>query len=164
VERSVVPDASDRTRDERPIASTRADPVQLLADTPSDDLDFGDVRGQAHAERALEIAAAGGHHVLLIGTILSRRIELLVQVGFEEAGLLPGQGPELLAKVGHFGPELDLAHADPDGLDLELRNEDLGPPEEAGDRIPDKPLQGFGDVAAPAASGTHSTGEAARWA
>lgn len=29
--------------------------------------DMGDVRGQAEARRALEIAAAGGHHVLLLG-------------------------------------------------------------------------------------------------
>ena len=29
--------------------------------------DLADVRGQAHARRALEIAAAGGHHLLLLG-------------------------------------------------------------------------------------------------
>src|SRR5881409_3248824 len=39
----------------------------LFAERARDDVDFGDVKGQAHAKRALEVAAAGGHNLLMIG-------------------------------------------------------------------------------------------------
>lgn len=38
-----------------------------LSGSKQSDLDLADVRGQAYARRALEIAAAGGHHLLFVG-------------------------------------------------------------------------------------------------
>jgi|JI10StandDraft_1071094.scaffolds.fasta_scaffold60263_2 magnesium chelatase family protein len=91
----------------------RADPVITphFEDPPIDEvLDLKDVRGQAMARRALEVAAAGGHNLLLIGppgagkTMLSRRMSTLTPpMSFEErletsivasvAGLLPPDRP-----------------------------------------------------------------------
>lgn len=52
---------------EEPITLTRLQPSEAATGADSGGPDLRDVRGQAAAKRALEIAAAGGHSLLLVG-------------------------------------------------------------------------------------------------
>ena len=70
-----------------PIAATHIDYIEAPM------LDMADVRGQHSARRAMEIAAAGGHHILLIGspgcgkTLLASRLPGILPMASDEEAI-----------------------------------------------------------------------------
>jgi magnesium chelatase family protein len=111
----------------RVLEPCQVDLAALIGKAVQNDVDFSEVRGQAHVKRALEVAAAGGHNLLMTGppgsgkTMLARRISTILPAQtFEEAleitkihsilGLLPA-GQALVSKRVFRSPHHTISDA-----------------------------------------------------
>ncbi|MDL1970749.1 MAG: YifB family Mg chelatase-like AAA ATPase [Candidatus Desulfofervidaceae bacterium] len=122
-----LPELVEFLNDARTLPEINLDVQVIFSQQENYNIDFQEIKGQVHAKRALEIAAAGGHNVIMVGppgagkTMLARRLPtILPPLTFEEAlettriysvaGLLP-PGQALITKRPFRAPHHTISDA-----------------------------------------------------
>ena len=113
---NTLQEATDHLNESNIIPPYQIDLKSLFKKQENTGLEFGDIKGQSQAKRALEICAAGGHNLLMMGspgagkTLLSRSLpSILPPLDIEEAleitklysvsGLLPANQSLITQRV-----------------------------------------------------------------
>ena len=98
------------------LAPVRTDIARLFEKPPEEEVDFDEVKGQESVKRALEIAAAGGHNLLLVGppgtgkSMLAKRLPTILPPMVLSEAL---ETTKIHSIVGLLGPDRALVTTRP---------------------------------------------------